>query len=230
MGDTRRSFLLTASATALLGACRAESPEGPGAEKEVGATEDLMREHGVIRRVLVVYREAAARLRSDAGSVPPRALHQAATLIRTFGEDYHEKMLEEAYIFPVVEGAGAPSAAIIRALLAQHQRGREITAYVLTATQGEIRRETAPALAATLEAFARMYEEHAAIEDTVVFPTWKSRLSGHDLEAMGERFEDIEHRTFGKDGFESAVQQVAALEKELGLDLAAFLPAPPPRG
>jgi hemerythrin-like domain-containing protein len=232
MSETRRSFLVTAGATAVLGACRAKGADGPdGAEpeKEVGATEDLMREHGVIRRVLVVYRESAARLRSDPGSVPPEALQRAATLMRTFGEEYHEKMLEEAYIFPVVKDAGGGSDAVIRALLAQHQRGREITDYVLVVTRGQRLRQAAPELATTLDAFARMYEEHAAIEDTVVFPTWKARLSGHDLEEMGDRFEDIEHRTFGHDGFESAVQQVTAIEKELGIDLAGFLPPPPPR-
>jgi hemerythrin-like domain-containing protein len=228
--DNRRRFLITASATALLGACRARTPEGAEPEKEVGATEDLMREHGVIRRVLVVYRESAARLRSDPRSVPPAALHRAATLIRTFAEDYHEKMLEEAYIFPVVKSAGGDSEVIVRALLAQHQRGREVTDYVLAVTRGQVSRPAAAELAITLEAFARMYEEHAAMEDTIVFPTWKSRLSGHDLEEMGDRFEEIEHRTFGHDGFEDAVRQVASIETELGVDLAAFLPPPPPRG
>ena len=72
-----------------------------------------------------------------------------------------------------------------------------------------------------------MYEEHAAIEDTVIFPTWKSRLSAHELDEMGERFEDIEHRTFGHDGFDDAVLQISAIEKELGIELAGFLPPPP---
>jgi hemerythrin-like domain-containing protein len=65
-----------------------------------------MREHGVIRRVLVVYREASARLRSKPASVPPDALQKAAKLMRSFGEDYHEKQLEEAHIFPALTKAG----------------------------------------------------------------------------------------------------------------------------
>lgn len=84
-------------------------------------------------------------------------------------------------------------------------------------------------LARTLEAFARMYEEHAAIEDTVIFPAWKKALSPKDLDAMGDQFEDIEHKTFGKDGFDDAVEQVAAIEKILGVDLAAMTPPPAPR-
>jgi hypothetical protein len=54
-----------------------------GNEKEVGAIEDLMREHGVIRRALLVYRESAARLRSDSGSIDPRAIAKTAKLFRS---------------------------------------------------------------------------------------------------------------------------------------------------
>src|SRR5512143_3341145 len=100
----RRAFLGVATAAALLAACRGAA--SPSAAKddgdEVGAVEDLMREHGVIRRVLVVYRESAVRLRTDPRGVDAGALQRAARLVRTFGEDYHERQLEEAYIFPAV--------------------------------------------------------------------------------------------------------------------------------
>jgi hypothetical protein len=64
-------------------------------EPEVTATEDLMREHGVIRRALLVYAESIPRLRQNAEGVDSAALHRTAQLFRTFGEDYHERMLEE---------------------------------------------------------------------------------------------------------------------------------------
>jgi len=31
--------------------------------------------------------------------------------------------------------------------------------------------------ARNLEAFARMYEHHAAIEDTIIFPAWKQTMT-----------------------------------------------------
>ena len=47
---------------------------------------------------------------------------------------------------------------------------------------------------------------------------------------MGEQFEDIERRQFGKDGFEDAVAQIGQIEEALGLaDLARFNAPPPPR-
>src|SRR5580658_2715315 len=185
--DGRRAFLTVAGAGALLAACRAEERAGanpPGLSpsstpsavssgqpkedktEDVSATEDLMREHGVIRRVLVVYRGASARLRAKPASVAADALQQAAKLIRTFGEDYHEKQLEETHIFPALTKSGASLAGTVGTLITQHQRGREATEYILTVTRKAIGAADAEPLARTLDAFARMYEEHAAIEDT----------------------------------------------------------------
>jgi hypothetical protein len=45
---------------------------------------------------------------------------------------------------------------------------------------------------------------------------------------VGERFEEAEHRLLGDEGFEKAVDEVAAMEKELGIDdLAVFTPKLP---
>ena len=68
-----------------------------------------------------------------------------------------------------------------------------------------------------------MYEHHAAIEDTVVFPVWKETLDAEALDEMNDKFEDIEHEQFGEDGFENALKQMAEIEQSLGLaDLAQF--------
>jgi hypothetical protein len=82
-------------------------------EKEVGAVEDLMREHGVIRRAILVYRQTAAKLRVKPAGVDPDALRRTAFLFCSFGEDYHEKKLEETHIFPTVKKAGGPAAAYV---------------------------------------------------------------------------------------------------------------------
>lgn len=200
-----------------------------GAEKEVTATEDLMREHGVLRRALLVYSESADLLRRGTKTVDPGALHQTALLFRVFGEDYHEKKLEEAHIFPAVRKAGGPVAAMTDVLVQQHDRGREITEYILALTaRGAIGTGQAGPFAAALDAMVRMYRNHAAREDTIVFPAWKQALSGARLHEMGERFEEIEHQQFGRDGFDDAVKKIGEIEQALGFaDLAQFTAAPP---
>jgi hypothetical protein len=75
-----------------------------------------------------------------------------------------------------------------------------------------------------------MYEHHAAREDTIVFPARKDALSAHQLDEMGELFEEIEHQQFGKDGFEDAVAQIGRIEQALGIaDIAQFTAPPPPK-
>jgi hemerythrin-like domain-containing protein len=198
---------------------------------EVTATEDLMREHGVLRRALIVYSETAVKLRGVASAAVPDALQKTAKLFRAFGEEYHEKKLEEAYIFPAVKKAGGLAAAYADILIAQHARGREITDYILAVTKGaNMGTANTEQLAGALDSLVRMYRAHASREDTIVFPAWKQTLSGAQLDEMNDKFEDIEHEQFGEDGFEDAVKQIAEIEGELGLaDLALFTAPPPPR-
>src|SRR6266568_1729883 len=122
-----------AVAVPLIGQSLAQEVAKKGDEKEpeVTATEDLMREHGVIRRALLVYYEVIPKLRQNPGSVDAAALQQTAKLFRAFGEDYHERMLEEQHIFPLIRKQGAELKSYAEILTAQHQRGREVTDYVL---------------------------------------------------------------------------------------------------
>lgn len=228
----RRWLLATGGLGAGLLAVSRSSLAAKGEEDEgVTANEDLMREHGVIRRALLVFGEAARRARSDPGSVPLPSLGETARLFREFAEDYHEHALEEVHIFPAVRKTKGPAAQLPDILLAQHRRGREITDYIrrISAGPGLSAAEAGP-LANSLEGFVRMYEPHAAREDTELFPAWKAALGRKAYAEMGERFEEIERKTFGHDGFEDALKRIARIESTLGLaDLASATAPPPPR-
>ena len=204
-------------------------------EPEVSATENLMRQHGVIRRALLVYRESAAVLRANA-PVDPAALYQTAQLFRRFGEHYHERMLEETFIFPILRILGGRAGKYPDVLEAQHRRGREINDYILRVAKraksglGKIGAGQIEPLAVAMEWLSRMYEHHAAREETIVFPVWKSTMTARQLDEMSDMFEDIEHREFGKDGFEEAEKTMDGIEVKLGLsDLSRFTALPPPR-
>lgn len=62
-------------------------PKQDEPEEEVSPAEDLMREHGVLKRVLLVYEEAIRRIDAKQ-DLPPEAVREGATIIRTFIEDY----------------------------------------------------------------------------------------------------------------------------------------------
>src|SRR5437764_8478781 len=87
----------------------------PGADKDadpngdmpdVTPPEDLMREHGVLNRVLLIY-EAAMRKFADDDRFDALIITQAAEIVRDFIEDYHERN-EEQQIFPRFRKAGQP--------------------------------------------------------------------------------------------------------------------------
>jgi hemerythrin-like domain-containing protein len=216
--------LATGGALLLSGCARGEEAE----EGDVSATEDLMREHGVLRRILVVYRQTVPMLRTAPAALDAGAIAAAAELFRNFGEAYHEGLLEEQHIFPAVRKAGGEAAGLVDTLLVQHKRGREITAFVQAKTSaGKVGAGDAEPLARALDGFVRMYEAHAAWEDTIVFQAWKKALTPKQLDEAGEQFEAIEHAQFKGDGFDIAVDQIARIEQRLGLhDLARYTAAP----
>ena len=162
-------------------------------------------------------------------SFNPEILQRTSKLLRDFGQDYHERKLEEAHIFPAIKRAGGRADGYIDTLKAQHDRGRALVDYVLPITdRGSIGTGNAELLARALDGFELMYQHHAAREDTIVFPAWKKTMSKQQLAEMGEKFEDIEHQQFGKDGFDDAEKQISSIEMELGLtDIAQFTPPMP---
>ena len=200
--------------------------EGGEEEEDIGPGEDLMREHGVLRRVLLVHAEVLRQL-GGGKELDPQVLQRTGKLIRAFVEDYHEKQ-EEEFLFPRFERANK-LVALVKVLRAQHQAGRAVTDRILAlATASAVKDPgSRKELAGRLESFARMYEPHAAREDTVLFPALHQIVSHHEYDALGEQFERREKQIFHGDGFEKAVAEVDEIEKLVGLeDLSRFTPTP----
>jgi hemerythrin-like domain-containing protein len=219
-----RRGALGALAAAMVGCATTAHARRPGGgehdEAEVTPGEDLMQEHGVLQRVLLIYDEAARRI--DAREpVDPAVVAAAADVVRRFIEDYHERT-EERVVFPRLEAARR-EVALVATLRRQHERGRAVTAAVarLAGSPGGGGAE----LAAALRSFARMYRPHASREDTVVFPAFRELVGRGEYRELGERFEEEEHARFGEGGFERTVRELDRLDAALGLDdLARFTP------
>jgi len=192
-------------------------------EPEVTPPEDLMREHGVLDRCLLVY-EACIGKFSAKVDFDPAIISRTATIVRDFIENYHEHSEEQA-VFPRFKRAGK-LVALVDTLVAQHEAGRRVTAAILKAapgsrSDGDERRQVVDGI----RSFIRMYRPHAAREDTELFPLLRKIVSPHEFDAMAEDFEKQEHQMFGDDGFEMMVHRVAALEQQIGIaDLAQFTP------
>ncbi|HWO32861.1 MAG TPA: hemerythrin domain-containing protein [Candidatus Acidoferrum sp.] len=234
--STRRGFLRNSSiagagllvpvlASALQKAAPDKDKEKEKGDPDISPAEDLMREHGLLNRLLLIYDEHLRMLaakRSFDGSV----LVSAADIIRHFVEEYHEK-LEEDFLFPRFRKAGK-LVNLVDTLQAQHKAGRELTAKIrelaAAATLKYVSTDSEK-LTDALHAFLRMYRPHEAREDTVLFPAFRKIVSPHEYEALGDDFEKKEDELFGDEGFFKVVDQVAQLEKKLGIyELAQFTP------
>jgi hemerythrin-like domain-containing protein len=228
---TRRAFIragLIASASTFTGAIHlrgGDEKKKEEAEEEVSPAEDLMREHGVLKRVLLIYGEAIRRIDANEDLPPPDTVADSAKIIRSFIEDYHEK-LEENFLFPRFKKAGQ-LVDLVDVLVQQHQGGRRLTDQTLQlATLAALKNaDDRNKLTNSLRQFIRMYNPHEAREDTVLFPAFRKIVTGHEYDSLGEDFEKKEHELFGEGGFESIVDKVAGIEKKLGIyDLAQFTP------
>jgi hemerythrin-like domain-containing protein len=190
---------------------------------DVTPTEDLMREHGVLNRVLLVYETGLQKFANNE-DFDVAILSRAAGIVHEFIEDYHERN-EEQQLFPRFRKAGQ-MVELVNVLYQQHQAGRRLTDTIL-ALVPESRKpgESRSRLIASVQSFVRMYRPHEAREDTELFPKLRSIVSPHEFGAMAEDFDRDERRKFGEDGFETYVTRVAALEQALGIhDLARFTP------
>jgi hemerythrin-like domain-containing protein len=211
--------LTGAAGLSLLSGCKDEE----GEDKEVSPPEDLMQEHGLLNRVLLIY--DAGRTRLEAGTpFPLGTLSDAAGIIRTFVEDYHEKQ-EENYLFPRFKKANQLTD-LVDVLLAQHQAGRVLTDQIIQLTKvNALSDSEKQKLIRALTTFNAMYRPHEAREDTVLFPSFRKIVSKHEYDSLGEEFEKNEQRLFGKDGFETQVEKVATIERSLGIfELSQFTP------
>jgi len=237
----RRSFLhstgkLAAAAvalpTALLAQNNAARQQHDQAEN-VSANERLMREHGILQRVVVMYGEVIRRI--DAREeFPLKTVTDSALIIRNFVEDSHQK-LEEDYLFPlfrkyyrrqdVLRLYAQKLLDLVDILHDQHQAERRLTDRILSALQSLKTHDDRQKLAHDLRAFIHMVTPHAAREDTVLFPALRVIVTRQEFDSLGEKFDEIEHKTFGGYGFDIYLDQVTAFEKYLGVyDLAQFTP------
>ena len=198
-----------------------------GVEK-VSLVEDLMREHGVLDRLLLIYEQIIKRIDTNQ-PFPTSLLKTPVQLMQNFVENYHER-LEEEYLIPKFQQAKLMPD-LTRTILEQHQRGRLLTDEVLARASDENIKDPTQQkrIRELLSLFIRMYRPHAAREDTVLFPAFKTLLSEEDYDHLGEIFEEKETALFGEEGFSRVVDVIARIEKELGIyNLDEFTPSKTP--
>ncbi len=191
---------------------------------DISPMEDLMREHGLLDRILLIYQEILSRMEKGS-DFPVEVLQQSSGIVRHFVEDYHEK-LEEEFIFPRFEKSGKLTD-LATVLRQQHDAGRRLTDETIrkATVNGLKNQEERKILMDSIRSFIRLYRPHKSREDTVLFPAFHSLVTPAEYDKMGDMFEDRENALFGDKGFERNVEKIAEMEKKLGIyELKSFTP------
>jgi hemerythrin-like domain-containing protein len=211
MSTTRRAFLVSSTAAAAL--LEAENARAVELAEPLDSTgiESLSRDHAMRERVLLLYDEAVRRTDANEG-VPLSALHDAAVLMRTYFEQFHEHV-EEEFVFPQFEQKGR-FVQLVEVLRAQHDAGRRATDAIIGAVDEHAVRDQ-------VFGSARMMRAHDAREDTVLFPALHRLLRSSELSRLARVIHQRELAMFGDEGYVRLLASVSDLEQRFGLkDLA----------
>jgi hemerythrin-like domain-containing protein len=224
---SRRKLLLTGATSLAALSALSEPVTAKASNQDVEATplEDLMHEHGVLNRLLLIFDETHRRI-SQGTDFMSDALKGAAIIMRDYIQAHHE-VIEEEFVFPqLVKANKYPD--IVATLVDQHKAGRVITKSLINFAElgGSIADNQKAALSGDLKALTRMFRPHEAWEDSVIYPAFRDALGKHKYHEFGEVMERAERERFGEEGLDKVVAQVAEIEKKLGIfNLAQFTPS-----
>lgn len=219
IGRRRFAVGVGAGAVALVG-CHGESDACRG--EIITPGEDLMGEHGIVRRIMVIWNEMEPRLRRG-DTIDPQPLASSVDALQWFIERYHERT-EEDEVFPRLERAGR-EVELVRTLRHQHEVGRALSRDLASLLGRGLDETTRAPIADRLAAHSRMYAAHASREDTVIFPTLRE-IVGDDWVHLGREFDEREDHVIGAGGLDRALAQVEAVERAYGIEaLESFTPS-----
>jgi len=224
--SSRRRWLIGTTSALILAtpavAQQAPATKTKATEGGITATERLMRDSGVLLRILAIY-DAGARRLGGGEDIEPAIFTQAAETMRDFVHGYHEKH-EEEHVFPRFKKAGR-MVELIDVMQAQHAAGQKLTARVLDLAPKSAVKAERQAVIEAMQATCVLYRPHVARELTDVWPTLRTLVTPNEFDELSATLEKDESEKLGKEGFDKMAKKVEALEKRIGInDLSQFTP------
>jgi len=213
----RRQFLqLAAAAAAASGLPAYAQPATPSKTPN----EDLMQEHGLVHRVMLIYQRAIGFIESGA-RFPASRVADAARIVSRVIHGHHE-IEEEEILFPQLDRP-ADLNMLTEVLRGQHAVARQLTARIglEVADPGKVRQVVVP-----MREFIDMYGPHGAYEDTIIYPAFRERVGPQRYEELARVF--VEHERNLRGTFAGYVREIGAIEDSLGIGLAQLTASPPP--
>lgn len=188
--------------------------------------EELMVEHSILRRALLIYEECIRRM-NNFEEFDPDLLVETTNVLKVLIV-YHHSLLEQEYIFPRFRQANK-YVELCDILEDQHEYSGKQEEIILKYSNKESINniEHKNILINSLKKIIKVMRPHVNQEDTELFPEFKNIVSPEEFYALGQKFEDIEFQKWGEHGEKKMLDKIVNVEKELGIyDLDAFTPKP----
>lgn len=188
--------------------------------------EDLMEEHSILRRALLIYEECIRRMNINE-DFDPELLIEATNVIKVI-IIFHHALLEHEYIFPRYREADK-YAEMADILTEQHGKAGEQEELIIKYSNRESinNPEEKAILINALKKSIRVFRPHIDREDTEMFPEFKTVVTAHEYYELGKKFKEIEYQKWGENGHRQMVYRIINVEKALGInDLDSFTPKP----
>ena len=222
----RRRWLIGSTGALLLATPALAQQPAPSKTKAteggIPATERLMRDSGVLLRVLAIY-EAGGRRLGGGEDIEPKIFGLAAETMRDFVHGYHEKQ-EDELVFPRFKKAGR-MVELVDVMMAQHGSGRKLTTTILELAPKSGTKAERQSMIDAMQASIVLYRPHVARELTDVLPTLRTLVTPNEFDELSAALEKDETEKLGKEGFDKMAKKVEALEKRIGInDLSQFNP------
>ena len=178
------------------------------------ATEILMAEHEVIKRVITVLEIAAGKLEKGE-SLPAGFFTDAADFIKGFADGCHH-VKEEQVLFKMMGDYGIPvQGGPIGVMLSEHEQGRYFTRGMRAASQKmESGNNSARSeVIQNTRGYAALLRQHIYKENNILFPMADQVIPAAEQERVYEGFEHVEHEETGEGVHEKYLALAEKLEK-----------------
>jgi hemerythrin-like domain-containing protein len=168
----------------------------------------MLQEHGILRRILLVYDEFLSQLESAETAPPIGAVIDTTTLLQSYVQGYHE-VIEETYVFPVVEKIPSMQG-LVSTLRRQHALARQLsTDVIVSARMADLKR-----LTTTLDALVLLYQAHTAWEDTDLTIALRDVLTPEGSRELLGKIHRVERDVFGPRAEAHALTQIVEIERQ----------------
>lgn len=191
---------------------------------EYSPIEDLMEEHSILRRALLIYEECIRRMDHNE-DFNPELLAETTNVIKVI-IIFHHALLEHEYIFPRFRESGT-YVEMCDILTDQHGKVGEQEDIILKyANRDSINNpEEKELLIRALKKSIRVFRPHIDREDTEMFPEFKNVVTPYEFYELGKKFKEIENQKWGPNGHRQMVDKLIHVEIALGInELDSFTP------